>query len=80
MTKLTETQTNILTAGAQRPDKIAMPLPKSLAGAAAKLAVPKMIENGWLLEVDASSSRAEPLWRETGEGHGTTLVVTDVGC
>jgi len=30
MTKLTETQTNILTAGAQRPGNIAMPLPKRL--------------------------------------------------
>ena len=28
MTKLTETQTNILTAGAMRPDNIAMPLHK----------------------------------------------------
>ena len=79
MTKLTETQTNILTAGAQRPDNIAMPLPKGLAGAAAKMSVTKMIEHGWLQEVDASSSRGEPLWRETGDGHGTTLVVTDAG-
>jgi len=23
--------------------------------------------------------KAEPLWRETGDGHGTTLVVTDAG-
>ncbi|MDO8986040.1 hypothetical protein [Cypionkella sp.] len=30
MTKLTETQTIILTAGAQRPDNIALPLPKGL--------------------------------------------------
>ena len=28
MTKLTETQTIILTAGSQRPDNIAMPLPE----------------------------------------------------
>lgn len=79
MTKLTETQTNILSAGAQRPENIALPLPKGLAGAAAKMAVTKMIEHGWLQEVDASSSRGEPLWRETGDGHGTTLVVTDAG-
>ena len=38
----------ILTAGAQRPDNIAMPLPKGLHGAAAKMAVTKMIEHGWL--------------------------------
>ena len=79
MTKLTETQTIILSAGAQRPDNIALPLPKGLAGAAAKMAVTKMIERGWLQEVDANLRRGEPLWRETGDGHGTTLVVTDAG-
>jgi hypothetical protein len=79
MTKLTDTQTIILSAGAQRPDNIALPLPKGLAGAAAKMAVTKMIEHGWLLEVDANLRRNEPLWRETGDGHGTTLVVTDAG-
>ena len=79
MIKLTETQTTILTAGAQRADYIAMPLPKGLAGAAAKMAVSKMIERGWLQEVDANLRRGEPLWRETGDGHGTTLIVTDAG-
>ena len=79
MTKLTETQTIILTGGAQRPDNIALPLPKGLTGAAAKMAVTKMIERGWLQEVDANLRRGEPLWRETGDGHGTTLVVTEAG-
>lgn len=79
MTKLTETQTIILSAGAQRPENIALPLPKGLAGAAAKMAVTKMIERGWLQEVDANLRLGEPLWRETGDGHGTTLVVTDAG-
>ena len=79
MTKLTETQTIILSAGAQRPDYIALPLPKRLAGAAAKMAVNRMIALGWLQEVDANLRRSEPLWRETGDGHGTTLVVTDAG-
>ena len=79
MTKLTETQTLILTAGAQRPENIALPLPKGLAGAAAKMSVTKMIERGWLQEVDANLRRNEPLWRETGDGHGTTLVVTGAG-
>ena len=79
MIKLTETQTIVLTAGAQRPDNIALPLPKGLAGAAAKMAVTKMIRHGWLQEVDANLRRGEPLWRETGDGHGTTLVVTDAG-
>ena len=79
MTKLTETQTIILITGVQRPENIAMPLPKGLAGAAAKMAVRKMIERGWLREVDANLRQGEPLWRETGDGHGTTLVVTNAG-
>jgi hypothetical protein len=79
MTKLTETQTHVLTAGAQRPDNIALPLPKGLAGAAAKMAVNRMVALGWLQEVDANLRRNEPLWRETGDGLGTTLVVTEAG-
>ncbi|WP_296643896.1 DUF3489 domain-containing protein [Roseinatronobacter sp.] len=79
MTKLTETQTRILSAAAQRPGNIAMPLPKGLAGAAAKMAVNRMITNGWLEEVDADVRKGEPLWRETGDGHGTTLIATEVG-
>ncbi len=79
MPKLTDTQTMILSAGAQRPENIALPLPKGLAGAAAKMAVSKMIEHSWLQEVDANLRRNEPLWRETGDGHGTTLVVTEAG-
>ncbi|WP_019956331.1 DUF3489 domain-containing protein [Yoonia vestfoldensis] len=79
MTKLTETQTIILSAGAQRPENIALPLPKGLHGAAAKMVVTKMMERGWLQEVDANLRRGEPLWYETGDGHGTTLVVTDAG-
>lgn len=79
MAKLSETQSLILTAGAQRPDNLALPLPKGLVGAAAKMAVGKMIDRGWLQEVDANLRRGEPLWRETGDGHGTTLIVTDEG-
>lgn len=79
MTTFTETQIIILNAGAQRPDNIAMPLPKGLHGAAARMAVGKMIERGLLEEVDANISKGEPLWRETGDGHGTTLMVTSAG-
>ncbi len=79
MTKLTETQTLILSAGVQRPGNIALPLPKGLAGAAAKMAVNRMIALGWLQEVDANLRRKVPLWRETGDGYGTTLVVTEAG-
>ncbi len=77
--KLTDTQSIILSAAANRPENIALPLPNGLVGAAAKMAVAKMIEHGWLQEVDANLRRNEHLWRETGDGHGTTLVATEAG-
>ena len=79
MPKLTDTQTIILSAAAQRADNLAMPLPKGLHGAAAQKVVTMMIGRGWLEEVDADLRKGEPLWRETGDGHGTTLVATDAG-
>lgn len=79
MPNLTKTQSLILITGAQRADNIAMPLPVGLHGAAAKKVVTMMIDRGWLNEVDADTCKGEPLWRETGDGHGTTLVVTDAG-
>ena len=79
MPKLTDTQILILSRAANRPDNLAMPLPEGLHGAAAKMSVSNMIARGWLEEVDADMRKGEPLWRETGDGHGTTLVVTDAG-
>ena len=79
MPKLTDTQSIILSRAASRPGNVAMPLPDGLAGAAAKMAVTKMVERGWLEEADANLGRADPLWRETGDGHGTTLIATDAG-
>ena len=79
MTKLTETQTIILTRAATRPGNLAMPLPEGLHGAAAKMAVTRMITNGWLEEVEANLRRGEPMWRETGDGHGTTLIAIEAG-
>jgi hypothetical protein len=79
MSKLTDTQSIILSRAATRPGNLAMPLPEGLAGAAAKMAVNRMITNGWLEEVDANLRRGEPLWRETGDGHGTTLIATEAG-
>ena len=79
MPKLTDTQSTILSRAATRPDNLAMPLPEGLAGAAAKMAIGKMIERGWLEEVEANLRRGEPIWRETGDGHGTTLIATEAG-
>ena len=79
MPKLTDTQTIILSRAATRPDNLAMPLPKGVHGAAAQKAVTAMITRGWLEEVEANLRRGEPLWRETGDGHGTTLIATEAG-
>lgn len=79
MPKLTDTQTIILSRAAKRPGTLAMPLPEGLHGAAAKMAVNRMIAKGWLEEVDADLGRSEPLWRETGDGHATTLIATEAG-
>jgi hypothetical protein len=79
MTKLSDTQLVILSAAAQRAERIALPLPKSLRGGAATKVVATMIANGLLEEVDADLRKGEPVWRSTGDGHGTTLVATDAG-
>jgi hypothetical protein len=79
MPKLTDTQSIILSRAATRPGNLAMPLPEGLHGAAAKMAVTRMITRGWIEEVDADLRRGEPLWRETGDGFGTTLVATEAG-
>jgi hypothetical protein len=79
MTQLSDTQALILSAAAQRPERIALPLPESLRGGAAAKVVGAMIAKGFLQEVDADMRKGEPLWRETGDGHGVTLVATDAG-
>jgi hypothetical protein len=79
MTKLSETQLVILGAAAQREDRIALPLPESLRGGAAAKVVGAMLAKGLLQEVDADLRKGEPMWRETGDGHGVTLVATDAG-
>ena len=79
MPKLTDTQSIVLSRAATRPGNLAMPLPDGLHGAAAKKSVAAMIARGWLQEVEADLRRGDPLWRETGDGHGTTLVATEAG-
>ncbi len=79
MTQLSDTQALILSAAAQRPEHIALPLPDSLRGGAAAKVVGAMLAKGLLQEVEADLRKGEPMWRETGDGHGTTLVATDAG-
>ncbi|TBN43603.1 DUF3489 domain-containing protein [Paracoccus subflavus] len=79
MTKLSDTQALILSAAAQRPEHIALPLPASLRGGAAAKVVGAMLAKGLLDEVDADMRNGELVWRETGDGHGVTLIATDAG-
>jgi hypothetical protein len=79
MTKLSDTQALILSAAAQREDRIALPLPESLRGGAAAKVVGAMLAKGFLQEVDSDMRKGELVWRETGDGHGVTLVATDAG-
>ena len=79
MTQLSDTQSLILSAAAQRPEHIVLPLPESLRGGAAAKVVGAMLSKGLLQEVDADLRKGEPMWRETGDGHDTTLVATDAG-
>ena len=79
MTKLSDTQALILSAAAQRPEHIALPLPESLRGGAAAKVVGAMLAKNFLQEVDADMRKGETVWRETGDGHGVTLVATDTG-
>jgi hypothetical protein len=79
MTIPSETQTLILSRASCRAGNLALPLPEGLAGAAAKMVVGKMIARSWIEEVEANLRCGEPLWRETGDGHGTTLIATGAG-
>ncbi|MFN4143971.1 DUF3489 domain-containing protein [Aestuariivirga sp.] len=79
MTKLTDTQRVILSAASQRTDRLALPLPKSLKGGAAHKVVNALIEKDLLKEVKANRKLGDPVWRESGEGHGLTLIITEAG-
>ncbi|MGB5950258.1 MAG: hypothetical protein WBG82_13135, partial [Parvibaculum sp.] len=79
MTQLSNTQTLILEAAAERETRIALPLPETLRGGAAAKVVAAMLAKGLIEEVDAELRKGDPVWRETGDGHGVTLVATDAG-
>jgi hypothetical protein len=79
MTKLTDTQAVILSAAAQRTDRLALPLPKSLKGGAAHKVVNALVDKGLLKEVKTNRKMNDPVWRENDEGQIFTLVITDAG-
>ena len=67
MIQLSDTQAIILSAAAQRPEHIALPLPESLRGGAAAKVVGAMLAKGFLEEVEADMRKGELVWRETGD-------------
>jgi len=75
MSKLSDTQLAILSNASQRPDRCILPLPDRLKGGAAGKVVESLIAKGMVEEVDAN--RGDLVWRQTGDGHGVTLVATD---
>ena len=79
MTKLSDTQSVILSAAAQRTDRFALPLPKSLKGGAAHKVVSALVAKGLLKEVKANRKLNDPVWRENDDGRLVTLVITDAG-
>ena len=79
MTKLSDAQMIILSRAAQNECRIALPLPDSMRGGAASKVVSAMLAKGFLEEADADMRKGEPVWRETGDGHGVTLIATDAG-
>lgn len=78
MTKLSDTQAIILTAAAQRPNRLAIPLPDRLKGGAAQKVVAAMLARGLLARVPAAPGMPA-FGAQAGDGSWTTLVATDAG-
>jgi Protein of unknown function (DUF3489) len=83
MTKLTDTQIQILTA-ADRDDRNLLPLPGSLRGGAATKVVGALLSRGLIAEtVTDDRATADPamnrIWRNDEDGRAILLNVTDAG-
>jgi hypothetical protein len=84
MTKLSDTQTIILSAAAQRDDGNVLPLPGSLRGGAATKVVGALLTRGLIAErVTDSVTKADPalnrVWRNVPDGRGVLLTITPAG-
>ena len=79
MPKLTDSQLVILAAAANREDRAALPLPKSLKikGGAVTNTLEGLRKNGLLEEKPASRDAAS--WREGEDGRRMMLVITEAG-
>ncbi|ACI91959.1 conserved hypothetical protein [Afipia carboxidovorans OM5] len=73
--QLSDTQLIILSAASQRSDWHVLPLPAHLKGGAANKVIASLLGKNLIEECEAV--RGDPIWRETGDGHGTTLVLTE---
>ena len=79
MTKLSDTQVLILSNAAQRDGNIALPLPESLRGGAAKKVVGALLAKGFLATARASSDADAQVWGHDDEDWPLTLVATAAG-
>jgi hypothetical protein len=73
--QLSDTQLIILSAASQRSDWHVLPLPAHLKGGAANKVIASLLGKNLIEECDAA--HGDPIWRKTGDGHGTTLVLTE---
>ena len=84
MPKLSDTQSILLTAAAQRADGNLLPLPGSLRGGAATKVVAALLARGLVEEqIVESTAKADPalntLWRNADDGRGVLLRITPAG-
>ena len=78
MSKLSDTQAIILSAAAQRPNRLAIPLPDRLKGGAAQKVVDAMLARGLLARVPAAPGMPA-FGAQAEDGSWTTLVAADAG-
>jgi hypothetical protein len=84
MPKLSDTQSILLTAAAQRADGNLLPLPGSLRGGAATKVVAALLARGLAEERSVeTTAKADPalntVWRNADDGSGTLLRITPTG-
>ena len=84
MTRLSETQTLILSAANQRSDGNLLPLPGSLRGGAAAKVVTALLSRGLAKEeitddMRTADSALNMIWRNTDEGRAVLLRITPAG-
>src|SRR5207253_1374326 len=76
MSQLTDAQRVVLSTACNHPDRLVLPLPKSLKGGAGIKVVASLIAKGLIEEAEANVTRGDPIWRKTEEGRAMTLLAT----